>query len=988
METEQFIMKVYPEVNGDWEKLNDIIQAVSRQSLDKLWMCKANSETESKIKDHKTQRRLSNLTLNEELPFSSFFQLLVSKKFDAFYKRIELYSLIKDPVYFSEKIFTQVVDKLWERSYKTLIHLLRHSDLKGDNETERFHYFNQVLLNDKDFIDDFFRQYETIESDLETEMERSLSYIEQVISHCEENKDTIKKRFSVKSLTLQEISMGQGDTHQNGKAVCLLYFDELTLAYKPRNLAIDASYQQLLKKLNYELNLNLETIQVLSFENYGFIEFVPHSPCVNEKEVAEFYQKIGAHLTILYILNASDMHFENVIAKGSNPVLIDLETLFTPQLLNKHDYLDDSLKELYKRLETSVHSIALLSTEVGQQISMDIGGISKNKRQKSPYKMSSIQNMYSDKMKYLLENVPVEEKQNNPKLDGITVDSTHYKSVIWDSFTRLYCYFMNHKASVKQMIYSLFQKKNVRYLHRSTMFYSKLIGMQTYPIFMKDERFKRLLFHRVGVNYTEQDKPFLGSEYTDLNRYDVPFFQANTSDTYIMNSSQRKLGELLSIEPLYTVLNKISDLSEEDLAEQKRIFDITFMNNQRSSADRSAIEFKNKDNHTVSSKDNYFKTAVEIGDHLVKKMISVDEHGYWLGPTINLNQDDDTWMPGMVGMDVYNGNSGMCIFLSHLYAVTENEKYKKAAIKALQPIVEYLDKIDEIDTNLMSVGALSGLSSYIYALSKCGKHLNDKRLMNYAKNGLHWIVKKIEEENIKDSDYIYGLTGIIYMISNMYETFSVNSKSNLTKLMHVLGEQLSKNPLNEVELSGFAHGLSSIMGSYALLYYYTGVERYKQLAYECMDVLEDYYSDEDVSWYNSLTKKDISYGFCHGSPGIVLGYLTCDQAGLKVPITRLRNVVNQIKKTCFGSSITYCHGDIGNLEILQEFAKHFKDEELEKEVGITAKHLYETNIKSIFSYNLGNAYVFGTMLGLSGIGLFLLNQYSPETVRTNLLLCG
>ena len=39
----------------------------------------------------------------------------------------------------------------------------------------------------------------------------------------------------------------------------------------------------------------------------------------------------GGYLAILYALEATDFHFENLIAAGEQPVLIDLETLFHPR---------------------------------------------------------------------------------------------------------------------------------------------------------------------------------------------------------------------------------------------------------------------------------------------------------------------------------------------------------------------------------------------------------------------------------------------------------------------------------------------------------------------------------------------------------------------------------------------------------------------------------------------------------------------------------
>ena len=43
-----------------------------------------------------------------------------------------------------------------------------------------------------------------------------------------------------------------------------------------------------------------------------------------------FYHRQGALLALLYVLDGTDMHYENLIAVGEQPVLVDVETLFHP----------------------------------------------------------------------------------------------------------------------------------------------------------------------------------------------------------------------------------------------------------------------------------------------------------------------------------------------------------------------------------------------------------------------------------------------------------------------------------------------------------------------------------------------------------------------------------------------------------------------------------------------------------------------------------
>lgn len=62
-------------------------------------------------------------------------------------------------------------------------------------------------------------------------------------------------------------------------------------------------------------------------DSYGFSEYLERQECVDCKEAAQYFQRMGIHLFLCYLLHACDMHFENIIALGAFPMLIDVETI-------------------------------------------------------------------------------------------------------------------------------------------------------------------------------------------------------------------------------------------------------------------------------------------------------------------------------------------------------------------------------------------------------------------------------------------------------------------------------------------------------------------------------------------------------------------------------------------------------------------------------------------------------------------------------------
>src|SRR6185369_4077964 len=92
--------------------------------------------------------------------------------------------------------------------------------------------------------------------------------------------------------------------------------------------------------------------------SYGWIEFVLAQSCTSVAEVRRFYQRQGGYLALLYALEATDLHFENLIAAGEHPILVDLETLFHQRLSVAG--MDDTDQLANRALYDSVLRVGLL----------------------------------------------------------------------------------------------------------------------------------------------------------------------------------------------------------------------------------------------------------------------------------------------------------------------------------------------------------------------------------------------------------------------------------------------------------------------------------------------------------------------------------------------------------------------------------------------------------------------------------------------------
>ena len=121
---------------------------------------------------------------------------------------------------------------------------------------------------------------------------------------------------------------GLSDPHHGGRAVLRVEFDDSSsVMYKPRDLRLDVAWHSLVERLNREAPIELRAPEAIACEGYGWTEFIAHFGCNSEQECPRFFRRAGAWLALLHSFAASDIHHENIIAAGDQPVPIDVETL-------------------------------------------------------------------------------------------------------------------------------------------------------------------------------------------------------------------------------------------------------------------------------------------------------------------------------------------------------------------------------------------------------------------------------------------------------------------------------------------------------------------------------------------------------------------------------------------------------------------------------------------------------------------------------------
>lgn len=134
---------------------------------------------------------------------------------------------------------------------------------------------------------------------------------------------------------LTAIAIGLSDPHNGRQSVAALTFASgLRVICKPRPVAMEAGLATTAAWLRARTGLDLPPLPaVLERDGYGWCELIEPRACADAAEVTLHFRRLGALAGLLGALGATDCHAENFVARGSQPLLVDAETLLHPRML-------------------------------------------------------------------------------------------------------------------------------------------------------------------------------------------------------------------------------------------------------------------------------------------------------------------------------------------------------------------------------------------------------------------------------------------------------------------------------------------------------------------------------------------------------------------------------------------------------------------------------------------------------------------------------
>ena len=247
-------------------------------------------------------------------------------------------SRVFDPLHATRLFEPSLWSQLMARAMKVVILELNvarvQGTLVGDTAEERCAYFAEQLRAGR-VRDQVIEEYPVLARSLVTAAQYWEHSAAEFLRHLAADVDVLRETFldGNELGVLKALTTGAGDAHRQGRSVIVVEFSSGTrLVYKPRSLSVDRHFHELIDWINERGQTPpLRAVRTITVDGRGWAEFVPNTPCESIEEVGRFYERFGAYLAVLHAVEATDFHYENVIASGEHPMLIDLEALFHPR---------------------------------------------------------------------------------------------------------------------------------------------------------------------------------------------------------------------------------------------------------------------------------------------------------------------------------------------------------------------------------------------------------------------------------------------------------------------------------------------------------------------------------------------------------------------------------------------------------------------------------------------------------------------------------
>ena len=802
------------------------------------------------------------------------------------------------------------------------------------------------------------------------------------------------------------------DRHHYGQTVIGVTFSSgIKVYYKPRRLGIDHAFADFLNWFNeQEPSYPLRGLTIIERTGYGWVESAETVSMESETEAHSFYRRVGKLLCIMHALQGTDFHFENIVANGEHPILVDIETICHPRTLLYSDINNDPTA--YGAVERFILAGLIGTGMLPQWLfgpdgeCFDISGIGGVLLQQTSFTYARWEDVNSDAMALRIEKLSRVPKVNVPRINTKTIDPFDYIDDIVEGFESAYRCITAHRDRLLDMEHGPLagvMQQEVRFVLRPTSVYGEIINHTLQPQFLYNDATRKETLVELKQSFPHHPSGcfdlLLKEELIAVDRLDIPHFVIRPIDCEISGLTSGTPAYCLIESGCDSVKARLQSFSLRMLEQNsmliRRCFQartVPISHREKQSAFSSG---GNLQEVTPITTEQAVALASIIATELERHAIYGNDGGAsWVSTELAIGSDRFCLKP--MGFDLYSGSAGVSLFLAALNHARGDSHFHQLALAALQPIqLAVRDGTLAALTGSMGIGGFTGIGSVVYALTQASRFLDDTGLLNDA---LH-VAAFINDAQINRAhslDIIGGVAGAAVALATLYQ---VTESPLVLRQATVAALRLLKHDLKTEPkmLSGFSHGAAGIANALTAVAQASNNAAFSTAASRYLNYERTLYSPETQNWrdlrHDQTSGHKYSSSWCHGAPGIGLGRLRL--AALHQPaegniLSEIDTALETTAKHCPRNVDNLCCGNFGQLDLLLEAGQQLKRPDLtllaRKITAVLTQRAAQEGAFHLITKLPRGVFNPGLMQGISGIGYALLRTSEPEGIPSVLSL--
>lgn len=788
---------------------------------------------------------------------------------------------------------------------------------------------------------------------------------------------------------LKGLRLGQGDAHRGGQTVALVELEDGTVLYKPRCVRVDRALTGLLLRLlapDAEAT-RIRVPEVLVRSSYGWAEFVSHRYCEGPAELARFYRNLGHWLAVMRLLGGTDLHSENLIAHGPVPVVVDVESLFTPDPPVPPAERGLAVDLAAKAIRGTVLRTGLLPVRSGGPGlgGLDISAAGSLPGQQPRISVPTIVEGGTDGARLGMTRVDRPPSSNHPSPEPVL--ARHWDQVV-EGFRELTARMKSLDAHGDlRPLLEPFAGAVVRRILRPTQTYAELMRMLWHPASLHDApkahaRARDVMRRNAEVSPGAPSAvSLIDEEIADLCAGDIPVFTVPVSRGLIDTTVAAWRSVDVALEEMTIQSTLVSAYLNEKALPPRVPAPSTPARREQLDSRRRAL----------------LSTLVRrVRDAAVR---GPDGTVTWISPVLA----EFGWAVRPLSAELYSGQGGVAVVLAQYQREVHHGRAEPVEdlAQTLEGTLAVL-RATEDRVPVKQPGGFSGLASQVWIWST----LHDLGTVPDALERARSRAAALTREVLDGDGLLEVLGGVAGAIVPLLNLVDQTGESRWLDIAAHAGRRLEDSASSATgdarwatsmfpdPIGGFAHGAVGIGWALARLGLSAAGSaadrrRWRSLAERAFDFVEGLYRPEPGIW-TDLRRPDATdqlTTWCHGSTGI--GLAAADLFA-RTGASRYESLFQRARsaglREGFGWTHTLCHGDLGLWELLETGRRVAPEPQAPDREGLDAELLSGLEARGPVAGLARDAFSPGLMAGLGGVIHALLRMHPESRLASPLLL--